>query len=76
MKTGEEKLKEVKEILHYWGEDDKKTLESIVVLPNGKILIDSVSFSGSFIADLDKHGYTCNLYKSSNRGLGVLLYID
>ena len=76
MKTSEEKLREVKEILHYWGEDDKRTLESIIVRPDGKILIDSVSFSGCFIADLDKHGYGCLLEENSSRGGGVLLIID
>lgn len=76
MKTNEEKLKEVKDILHYWAEDDKRTLESIIVRPDGKILIDSVSFSGSFIADLDKHGYRCMLQESPSRGGGVLLWID
>lgn len=76
MKTGEEKLKEVKGILHYWAEDDKSTLESIVVRPDGKILIDSVSFSGCFIADLDKHGYRCGLYESTSGRGGVQLIID
>lgn len=76
MKTNEEKLKEVKDILHYWAEDDKRTLESVIVRPDGKILIDSVSFSGCFIADLDKHGYRCMLQESPSRGGGVLLWID
>lgn len=76
MKTGEEKLKEVKEILHYWAEDDKQTLESIFVRPDGKIYVDSVSFSGFFIADLCKYGYRCSLQESSTRGGGVLLIID
>ena len=76
MKTVEEKLKEVKEIMHSWGEDDKNTLESILVRPNGKIFVYSVSFGGSFIADLDKHGYRCCLFGSSSRGGGVHLIID
>lgn len=76
MKTGEERLKEVKDILHSWGEDDKRTLESVIVRPNGQVLIDSVSFSGCFIADLDKHGYSCLLQESPSRGGGVLLIID
>lgn len=76
MKTGEEKLKEVKDILHYWGEDDTQTLESIIIKPDGKIMIDSVSFGGCFIADLVKYGYRCELYGSLTRGGGVSLWID
>lgn len=76
MKTVEEKLKEVKEILHSWGEDDKSTLESIFVRPDGQIFVYSVSFGGCFIADLDKHGYSCRLFGSSSRGGGVHLIID
>ena len=75
MKTGEEKLMLVKEILHYWGEDDQRTLESIIVRPDGKILIDSVSFSGCFIADICKNGYRCSLFESPSRGGGVQLII-
>lgn len=76
MKTMEEKLKEVKNILHFWAEDDKRTLESIIVKPDGRIIIDSVSFSGRFIADLVEHGYRCMLYESPSRGGGVSLWID
>ncbi len=76
MKTGEEKLNEIKEILHYWGEDDTSTLESILVRPDSGIHIDSVSFGGHFIADLVKRGYRCELMGSPSRGGGVLLIID
>ena len=76
MKTIEQKLKQVKEILHYWGEDDESTLESIIVKPNGIICIDSVQLSGFFIADLLEHGYRCSLFASISISGYIKLFIE
>lgn len=67
MTKDEVMMQQIRELLHTWGEDDTQTLESIRQNSDGFIFIDSISFGGCFITDLDKHGYVCRIVASDNK---------
>lgn len=67
MTNDEVMMQQIRELLHFWGEDDALTLESIRQYSDGVVFIDSISFGGCFITDLDKHGYTSRIEASDNK---------
>jgi len=76
MTKDEVMMQQIRELLHTWGEDDTQTLESIRQYTGGVIFIDSISFGGCFITDLDKHGYVCRIEASDNKKGLVTLRIS
>lgn len=67
MKTNEEIMQEILELLHIYGEDDTKTLETVRQDFDGVVLIDSISLGSNFIVDLDKHGYVSRIWACGDK---------